>query len=98
MRLDAAGDDDLAAGVDDAAGIFRQGAGRAERDDLLALHADIQRRDTVGHHNLSTLDHEVEHRLPPVAPIVIAALAHTRPMPAAPRLSPASPVVTPAAR
>jgi hypothetical protein len=107
VRLDAAGDDDLADGVDDAAGIARQGAGRAQRDDLLALHADIEPGDTVGHHNLSTLDHEVEHGSPPAATFAVAATAHTRPvlatahtrpMPAAPRLSSASPVVTPAAR
>src|SRR5436190_1302034 len=64
-RLDPAGDDDLAVGIDDVAGIRRQSAGPAQRDDLLALHADVERSDTVGHHDLSTLDHEVEHGAPP---------------------------------
>src|SRR2546425_9534379 len=65
MRLDPAGDDDLAVGIDAGAGIRRQSAGPAQRDDLLALHADVERSDTVGHHDLSTLDHEVEHGAPP---------------------------------
>src|SRR5438093_11844093 len=65
MRLDPAADDDLAVGIDDAAGIRRQSAGPAQRDDLLAVHADVERSDTVGHDDLSTLDHEVDHGAPP---------------------------------
>ena len=65
--LDAAGDDDLAAGVDRAA-TTEQRARPAERRDLLALHPDVHVRDALRRHDLPTCDHEIEHGAPPRMP------------------------------
>jgi len=68
VRLDAAGDDDLAAGVDRAA-TAGQRARPAERSDLLALHPDVHVRDALRRHDLPTCDHEIEHGAPPRMPV-----------------------------
>ena len=67
VRLDAAGHDDLAAGVDGPRGVGRQRAGLAQRDDRLALHPDVEQRDALRRHDLSALDDEIEHGAPPQA-------------------------------
>jgi len=67
VRLDAAGDDDLAAGVDRAA-TAGQRARPAERGDLLTLHPDVHVHDALRRHDLPTCDHEIEHGAPPRMP------------------------------
>ena len=59
--VDAAGDDELASGVHDAAGVAGQRAGRADGDDALALDTDLPGAHALGSHDLSTADHEIEH-------------------------------------
>ena len=59
--VDTAGDDEFAGGVDDAAGVGRQRAGRRDGDDALALDTDVPGAHALWRHDLSTADHEIEH-------------------------------------
>ncbi len=62
MRVDPAGDDDLAGGVDDAPGADRgEAARRADRRDLLAENADIGRLRPRGQHGEPARDNDVQH-------------------------------------
>ena len=61
MRVDAAGDDDLAGGVDDAAGTERgQAARRADRRDVLPGNTDIGRLRSGGQDNQAAGYDDVE--------------------------------------
>src|SRR5579864_9387412 len=63
MRVDAAGDDDLAGGVDDPPGA--EGGERArpaDRDDMLALNADIGRLRSRGQDGQAAGYDDVEHQ------------------------------------
>ena len=67
MRVDAAGDDDLARGVDDPPGAERgEAARRADRGDLLAGDADIGRLGPEGRTASAAGDDDVEHVEPPM--------------------------------
>ena len=63
VRIDAAGDDELAGRVDDAGGVAWQRTGRGDGDDALALDADVPGAHALGSDDLSTADHEIEHGL-----------------------------------
>src|SRR5204863_2576117 len=61
VRVDAAGHDDAAPGVDDARALRCERPGRAERGDDAVLDGDFPRTDAVrGHHTLAA-DQEIEH-------------------------------------
>jgi len=62
MRIDAAGDDDLARGVDHPSGAERgKAARRADRGDLLAGNADIGRLRPGGQDGQAAGNDDVEH-------------------------------------
>ncbi len=61
VRIDAAGHDDLAGGVDGAGDVAGEGAGRSDGDDLVALDRDVPGANAVGGDHAVTLDDEIEH-------------------------------------
>jgi hypothetical protein len=65
VRFDPAGDDDHAPRINDPACVRRQGARPAQRDDRAVLYADVQCADALGRHDLSVLDDEIQHDVPP---------------------------------
>ena len=75
MRVDAAGNDDLAGRVDDPAAERRQGARRADRDDLLALGSDIGLFRAGGQDGGAAGDDDVEHGR---SPLVLSAAEPAR--------------------
>ena len=66
VRVDAAGDDDLARGIDGAAGAERgEAPRRADRGDLAAGNADIGRLRPRWQNGETAGNDNVEHREPP---------------------------------
>jgi len=51
----------LPLGVDDAAGIAWQSAGRRDGDDAVALDPEVPGAHALGRHDLPTADHEIKH-------------------------------------
>ena len=59
VGIDPARRHDQAGGVDHPRAVTRQGARQAQRDDLLALDADVPGAGALGCHDLSVGDHGV---------------------------------------
>ena len=59
VGIDAARRHDQAGGVDHPRALARQRARQAQRDDLLALDADLPGAGALGSHDLSVGDHGV---------------------------------------
>ncbi len=65
MRVDAAGDDIFAAGIDDAVCLKLDRAGRGEGDDASVLDADVEGLACVGRDHRAASDQGIEHLAPP---------------------------------
>ena len=63
VGFDAAGDDHLAGGVDDAGDIVGHGVGGGDGDDFFALDADIPVADAPGGDDLAAADNQVQHSM-----------------------------------
>ena len=61
VGFDAAGDDDLASGVDNPSHLFGEGVGGGDGDDFIALDGNIPIADAPGGYHLSVADNQVQH-------------------------------------
>ena len=73
MRIDPAGNHDLAVGIDDALRAnCPKTARRRDRYDLLAGNSDIDDRRTFRHDGDATGDNQIEHGVLPLEPRILA--------------------------
>ena len=65
MGFDAAGDYDLAIGIDDAFCVGRKGGWVGNRDYAAVFNRDIPRANAPRSHDSAAPDHQVKHLMPP---------------------------------